>query len=154
VDVTFELMSKRTKFAWRRRVHRRQIAGPLDARRPQMGQRGAVRLADRGIATHHRDVAEVGGPLEPVIAGNEDLATPDGAIAAVAGAVEGEADDPLVRRYAVLHHNCGDVRVVVLDQFRWSLGVLVGPESGPVCRMRVRGHTLRVDLVHLVELPG
>ena len=80
---------------------RRQVRRPVDPGRPQVGQRGPVRLADGGVAAGQRDRLEVPDPLEAVVAGDEDLAAPDGAVRAEAGAVEGEADDaagPRARR--------------------------------------------------------
>ncbi len=58
----------------------------------------------------------MGRPLEAVVAGNQDLAAPDGAVCPVAGAVEGEADHPLPPGDTVLDHHRGDVGVVVLDE--------------------------------------
>ncbi len=117
-----------------------------------MGQGGAVRLADRGVAPGQGHVAQVQQSLEPVVAGKEDLAAPDGAVGAVAGAVEGEADDAIVLGHAVLHHDGREMGMVMLDQRDVASVLLFGPPSGLVAGVGVGDDGRWVDAVHVVEL--
>ncbi len=136
-------------------------AAPVADRRPRRSRRPTDGPMRRGRACGwwrpRREAGRSAGGLparSPVVAGDQDLAAPDGAIGAVTGAIEGEADDPLVPRDPVFRHDCRDVGVVVLDQRQRSVAALIGPASGLVARVGVGGHTLGIDLVHLLELDG
>ena len=112
-----------------------EIVGPLDAGVAEMGQRDAARVADRGVSAGEVDRREVGDAFVSVDVGEQYLATPDGAVVAVARAVERDADDPLVRVALVLGHHGRDVGVVVLH-LDDPIGV-VG--ARPTWRSRTRG---------------
>ena len=77
-----------------RRGGRRSQATPA---RAEVGQRHPVGPQHAGVAAGERDVAEVGRPAERLVAGDQDLAAPDRAVGAVAGAVEGDPDHLVVR---------------------------------------------------------
>jgi hypothetical protein len=82
----------------------------------------------------------VGGAPVRLVVGDQHLATPHGAVGAVAGAVERHPDDLLVRTDAVFGEHRRDVGVVVLDPAdRPSRRVRSRPLAGPVVRMQV-GH--------------
>ena len=75
--------------------HRRQARVPVDPGLAQQRQRHPARVADAGVAAGQGRVREVPGPAEPGVVGDQELPAPDRAVVAVAGAVEGEADDRL-----------------------------------------------------------
>ena len=122
-------------------------------------ERDARRPPDGRVATGQRHVAEVRDALEVVVAGDERLTAPDGAVGPEAGAVEREPDDPLPDRHLVLRHHRGDVRVMVLHEHRrvrrpGSAGrAHVGPLAGVVAGVRVGEQNRRLDLVERLELP-
>ncbi len=118
--------------------------GPVDPRRPQVGQGGAVGLADGGVTAGQGDRAQVRGAHEGVVAGDEDLAAPDGPVLSVSRAVEGETDDALAGRDAVLDHGGGDVGVVMVHQPDRESRV-VGPATGLVAGVGVGRHLRGVD---------
>ena len=74
---------------------------------------------------------------------DEELAPPEGAVGAVAGSVEGDADHRVVE--AVLLHDRGDVRVMVLDRDQAPAlrGHLLGKAPGEIAGVHVRGNNLR-----------
>ena len=74
---------------------------------------------------------------------DQHLAAPDGPVGAVAGAVEGEADDQLAGGDPVLGHDRGDVGVMVLDEGQPPLGVVFGPVPGVVAGVQVGGQIAR-----------
>ena len=96
---------------------RRQRSGSTPAARrlvrPEPRAGHAPRRADGRVAARHADRVQVGRALEAGQIADEDLAAPDRAVGAVAGAVVDRAD----RRagLAVLGEARGEVRVVVLD---------------------------------------
>ena len=97
-------------------------------------------LRTAGVAAGQRDVGEVGGPDVVGVVGDQELAAPDGAVVAVAGAVEGDPEDPAVAAEPVLGHRRGDVGVVVLDLLdRSAVGVVARPPAGAVGRVPVGG---------------
>ena len=116
MHVAFQLAPEGLQLGLVGGLHRRQVVVPLDARGPQVGQRRPVGPLDGGVAAGQRHVAEVGHPGEAVVAGQQHLAAPDGPVGAVAGAVEGEAQDLFGRRHAVFGHDRRHMGVVVLDQ--------------------------------------
>ena len=152
MDSALELTLEHSKFVPRRGTNRGQIGVPLDARCPQVCERDAIRPADRRIAARQRHVSEVRDALECVVAGDEDLATPDRAVGAVAGAVEREADHPLTVGHTVLGHHRRDVGVVVLDERHLATRVGLSPPPGLIARVRVGDEQVGFDPVHLGEL--
>ena len=87
--------------------------GLADLQQPGAGH--PPRLADRGLAARHPDRPQVADPLEADEVAAQQLAAPDGAVGAVAGAVVDRARRPL---HAVLGQRRREVRVVVLDADR------------------------------------
>ena len=140
---------------------------PVDAGRPQVRQRGRGRACGWRRPLRAAARAEVPDPVEGVVAGDEDLAAPDGAVGAVARAVEGDADHPLPRRDAVLGHDRRDVGVVVLHLDHGGVGATRRPiaSSGtpdgrppPAARRRCRrarraGGSERSKADHVSTLP-
>ncbi len=134
--------------------HRRQVVVPRHARRPQMRQRHPVRPQHARVATGERHVAEVRGPPELLVVGDQHLAAPDRAVGAVAGAVEGDPDDPLVGAEPVLAHHRRDVRVVVLHQVDRPVRRRgAGPAAGPVAGVPVGDQPRRADPGEHLEVP-
>lgn len=106
----------------------------------QVRERHPVGPQHTRVAPGQRHVAQVGRPAERLVAGHQDLTAPGSAVVAVAGAVEGDADDALVRAQTVLRHHGRDVRVVVLHRAdRPAGGVGAGPLAGVVAGVPV-GH--------------
>ncbi len=89
---------------------------------------------------------QLGQSLVALVVGEQHLATPDGAVGAVAGPVEGEAEHLLRSVQPVFGHHRRDVRVVVLH--RCGPGgppaLRSRPGGGPVQRMRVGDNDFRV----------
>ena len=154
MDSALQLTLEHAPFLERGGTNRGQIGVPLDAGGPQVRERGAIRLADRGVAARQRHVPQVRHAIESVVSGDEDLATPDRAVGAVAGAVEREADHPLTVGHTVLGHHRRDVGVVVLDERHVAGRVGLGPPTGLVARVRVGDEQVGFDAVHLGELAG
>ncbi len=76
---------------------------------------------------------------------HQHLAAPDGPVGAVAGAVEGHADDRLLPHVASFRHAGGDVGVVMLDaDSRQAIGScsIEGVAAGQVVWMQVVGEHL------------
>ncbi len=88
--------------------------GGLSQRLIQVGQRHAPRFAHSGIAARQRHRPEMPGTPEAVIPPDQEFAPPDRAVAAVAGAVEDDADHVAVQ--AVFCHAGGQVGMVVLHR--------------------------------------
>lgn len=100
-----------------------------------------------------RHPPEMGDPDGAVVPGDEDLATPDGPVTPVPGPVEGEPDHPLASRHLVLHHDRGDMGMMMLDQLD-GLAVSLGPVSGVVTGVGIGHQRGRCHLVDLGELPA
>ena len=73
---------------------------PRHARRPQVRQRHPVGRQHADVAAGQRHVRQVREPPEALVVGEQHLAAPDGAVGAVAGAVERERRAPARRRPA------------------------------------------------------
>ena len=123
----------------------------------QVGRGHPPGLPDRGRAAGHRDGGEVAAALVSGEVGHEELAAPDGAVGAVAGAVEGHPDDRAVLgRVAVVGQAGGDVGVVVLhaDQVQALVGVgeFQRVLGGQVLRVQVVRDHLRLDAEQPAEV--
>ncbi len=102
--------------------HAQALGGAARERGVEVGRGHPPRLPDRGLAAGHRHRREATAPLEACQVGDQELAAPDRAVGAVAGAVEGHPDDRAVR--PVVGQAGGDVRVVVLDAGQLHAGEL------------------------------
>ena len=94
-------------------------------------------------------------PDEPVTIRPEsqNLAAPDGLVAAITGAVERHSDDGLTET-TVLGQQRHHVGMMVLDEIqRPVIGMPLGPITGLISRMQVRGqsHWLMADLAELAD---
>src|SRR5271154_3006512 len=92
-------------------------------------------------------------PDEPVAIRPEsqNLAAPDGLVAAITGAVERHSDDGLTET-TMLGQQRHHVGMMVLDEIQRALiGMPLGPITGLVSRVQVRGqsHWLLPDLAEL-----
>ena len=106
------------------------------------------RLADRGLAARHPHGPQVAGALEAREAAEQELAAPDRAVGAVAGAVVDRAER-LGR--AVLGEHRREVRVVVLDAdvVAVALERVLGRQ---VLRVQVVGDDLGLDREQPLEV--
>ena len=79
------------------------------------------RLANRLFTARQTDIPQMSGPAEVAVISHQELAAPDGAVAAVSGPVEGHADDRF--RQPVFRHATCHVGVMVLhrDEFHARL---------------------------------
>ena len=111
----------------------------------QVGERGAARVAHRGVAARQIDGAQVADPLvtrslsAPT---QQELTAPDRAVVAVAGAVERDAEDRAcpagrVRRATTRRARGGAGRAAAAA--RRAAGVPLGPRPGQVGRVGVGG---------------
>ena len=122
--------SSSAQFVGRAGGHAGQVGGPGEPGRAQVGQRHPVGAPHRGVAAGQRHVAEVREAAVAVVVGEQELAAPHGAVVAVAGAVEGDADHRPAAVEAVLGHRRGDVRVVVLDAYDGPVRRVAGRPTG------------------------
>jgi hypothetical protein len=90
-----QLRAGEPQFVGRCRGDGCQIRGPVDIGHPQLRQRHPPRITHRGVTTGERHRQQVAGAHETVAVGTEreNLAAPNGLVAAVAGAIEGDSDD-------------------------------------------------------------
>jgi hypothetical protein len=109
----------------------------------ESGEGLAAGLADGDVATGEQRRCQVAHPFEPGEVGDHHLATPDGAVGAVAGAVEAEADDRA--GVAVLGQQRRQMGVVVLHlDHRPIAGHPPGPVGRQIAGVGVAGQQLRV----------
>ncbi len=91
--------------------HRKRVAAEGGE---EQAERRAPRLADRGLAAGKPERAKARHAAPAGLVDPNELAAPDGAVGAVAGAVPGDAEDG--RRQAMLGHAGRDVGDVMLDR--------------------------------------
>ncbi len=77
-----------------------------------MSNRSSPGMTDGLVAARQSDVAQMRGPLEVRVVGDEELAAPNGAIGSEPGAVPCHAD--YLAGETVLGHASGDVGVMML----------------------------------------
>ena len=136
--------------------HAGQPGVPRDAGRAQVGRapsgRGCGRRRRRPAAARTR-----GGPTRSNagVVGEQELAAPDRAVVAVAGAVEGDAEHRSVTGVPVLGHRRRDVGVVVLHRARTGrpAACVARPGGGAVRRVPVGDERRGRDAGELLEVP-
>ena len=79
----------------------------------QVRQCHSIRPVYGGVAAGKGDVLQVGRTPETLVVGNQNFATPYGAVGAVSGTVECEAEDLCVAGDSVLTHDGSNVCMVV-----------------------------------------
>src|ERR1700722_13718192 len=127
LESAFELAIHYVELVPMRKLDRQQVFGPLDSGGSEVGKCRPVGLSDCGISTRERDVFQVRGTLEPPVAADENLSTPDGSVRAVTGAVESESDHLFVCGNGVLDHRRCDVSVMVLNESHPPLLLIRSP---------------------------
>ena len=136
---------------------KRQHRHVLAVQGVQVREGHAVGSLHGGIAAGKGDILQVPLARKAPVVGDEELPAPHSTIRAVAGAVEGNADNRPLQ--PVLHHAAHDVGVVVLhrDQLQAlvPLHPLPGIPGGEVVRVQVTGDDLWLEAEEpLVELDG
>ena len=114
--------------------------------RPDIAGRHSIRMPYRGLASKHRNIAEVSSPLERTPARYEYLPAPDRPVRAVARPVVCDADNRTLQ--SVFGHRAHDVRVVVLydhSEHR-CCRVVVSEVSRHVVGVHVMSDDLRLRL--------
>jgi hypothetical protein len=113
-------------------------------RRPSLQSRRSSSAACPG----QREGAEAAQAAEAAAVDLEKLASPDRAVGAVAGAVEGQGQGPL---QPVLRHGRQRVRVMVLHPELAGLREALRQAAGVVEGVQVEGHRFRPDSVQLQD---
>ena len=123
----------------RGRIETRQVRkAPCAERVAQIAQGHAPGLADRRVTAGQRDVAQMRAPGELRVACDKEFAAPDAAVAAVARAVEGDANH--LSAQVVLSHATGDVGVMMLNGEPAFNPRRERHARAPVSRMKIVGH--------------
>lgn len=125
--------------------HAGQVRVPRQAGGPQPGQRQTARVGHPRDPTGQWGGGQVGEAPVARVVGEQDLTAPDGAVVAVARAVEGDADHGCGPVEAVLGRRRGDVRVVMLHEHGFAQRQSGGPPRGVVPRVPVRGDEFGAD---------
>ena len=124
---------------------------PVDAGGMQDGQRRSPRVADRRVAPRQRERLQVGGAGELTSSHHEKLAPLDRAVAAVARAVETDADESGGSRgdgIPMLGEQCRHVRLVMLHPHERDAATRSEPRrpvGREVARVQVGHHRLQCD---------
>ena len=130
----------------------RQVIVPAEPSGMQHGERRPPRMADRGVAPRQRKRLHVGGAGELASSDHEKLTPLDRAVAAVARAVEADADESCGSRgdgMPMLGEQCRYVRLVVLhphERDAAARGEPRRPVGREVARVQVGHHRLRDDI--------
>ena len=127
------------------RIRRRPVEGKVKVRDGH-----APGLFYSRCPARHRDRDEVAGSLVVLEVSDQDLASPEGAIVAVAEAVKGNADDRA--GLAVVGQAGDDVGVVVLYSDQVHSLTLEGVLGREVLGVEIVGHSLGVDIEQPAEV--
>ncbi len=134
-----------------------EMAAPVVAEGlDEVGDGHAPGFVDGLRVAGHGGVGEVRGAVEVVEAGgagqadDEDFATPGCAVGAIAGAVEGNAED--ASGEMILGHAAGDVGVVMLDSDEVGVVLRAGPLRGEIAGVEIVGDGGGVDFEDLLEV--
>ena len=128
---------------------RRKILVPRYPGASQVGECHPAGVVYGRVSTWESYRCQVGGTLEAVVVGDEDLTSPNGAVGPVSGAVERESDHAVGD--AVLgHHRC-DVRMVMLHLDNRS-SVALRPRRRQIPRVEIGGDRLRFNPEQVSEV--
>lgn len=126
-------------------------AGQVDAGGDEVGEGGDGRAAGGGVTTGQGDGGQMGKTREGADGAVEEFAAPDGAIIAIAGAIEDDGDDGGVWGQAVFGGDGGGMGAMVLDGAGGE-ALLAGPEGGVVAGVGVVDDGGGFDVVELLEV--
>ncbi len=141
-DALGQLPLQERQFVTRAGGDARQVRVPSHTGGPQPGQRQTARVGHTGVSAGERGRGQMSEASVARVVGEQDLAAPHGAVVAVPGAVERDADHGRGAVEAVLGHGRGDVRVVMLDIHGCAPGQAarrMGPLDRVVSRVPVGG---------------
>lgn len=147
-DAPGQLPLQEHQFVTRAGGDARQVRVPSHTGGPQPGQRQTARVGHTRVSAGERGRGQMSEASVARVVGEQDLAAPHGAVVAVPGAVERDADHGRGAVEAVLGHGRGDVRVMMLDVHGCAPGQACGSCGGPTGpsgipgagrRRRVRG---------------
>ena len=126
----------------------------LDVVLHQVAECDAPRFVDRGGPTGKRDVFEMCHTFEARVIGNEHFPSPDGAIGAIAGAIERDTDHSSVEM--IFRHAGSDMRVMVLDTDQLNAFRFLSdcPLGGEIVRVKIVRDDLGLnfqDALHVLD---
>ena len=116
----------------------------------QVAYRHPPGLADGGGSAGQRDIFEMSGAFEILIAGDEHFSAPYLSVGAEAGAIEGKANHAAFEM--VLDHAAGDVSVMVLHADQLHSTLPQSPFGRKVIRVQIIGDDLRLDFKNAFEV--
>jgi hypothetical protein len=131
------------------REHRQPGHDDLAARIDEQRERDPPRFADRGVTARERDRANRRAPAVAVVAREQDLGAPRGAVRAPAGAVVGDADHRSGK--PVLRHRARDVRVMMLHRDAARRRSPARVLRGGIRRMQIVRDDLGTDVQDLLH---
>jgi len=118
----------------------------------QQPQQLTYRLADGCLTADQLEGGKVGNPLKSLNVCDQQLAAPEGAVIAKAGAIEGNPQHRA--RDVVLGHHPQQVGVMVLHLEMGCtliLAIVLGPLMAEVARVAIRYQQLRLEIVEIAK---
>ncbi len=142
-----DLQPPRIDVAEERKIQAVEI---LDVVFDQIAEGDAPRFMNRGRATGQGNVFEMGGAFEIAVFRKEHFPAPDGAIGAVAGAIEGDADHFSIKM--IFGHAGSDMRVVMLYANQLHGFARQRPFGGKVIGMEIVGNHLGLNFQDALQV--